>query len=124
MNKPFLILLSLLLPPTLGAGQGVSLPEETVKPFLERNCFRCHGPEKQKGKMRLDTLSLSITNNEAAESWQQVLDALNAGEMPPEDEAQPDPAAKADFLEALATAVDVVTKKQIVGLRREPPVFK
>ena len=84
---------------------GIAFPKEKLGPFLETHCIRCHGPEKQKGKMRLDTLSLSVTDNETAGSWQQVLDTLNAGEMPPEDEPQPDPAAKADFLEALATAM-------------------
>ena len=28
--------------------------EKTIKPFLAENCYRCHGPEKQKGKLRLD----------------------------------------------------------------------
>ena len=103
MNRSFLNLLLLLLPLPLEAGQDVSLPEETIKPVIQNHCIHCHGPEKQKGKMRLDTLSLSITDNETAESWQQVLNALNAGEMPPEDEPELDPVAKADFLEALAT---------------------
>ena len=60
MNKSHLILLTWVLPLCLNAGQVVSLPEKTVKSFLEKNCFRCYGPEKQKGKMRLDTLSLQM----------------------------------------------------------------
>ena len=27
-----------------------------IQPMLEKSCFKCHGPEKQKGHMRLDTL--------------------------------------------------------------------
>ena len=27
-----------------------------VRPILSRNCFACHGPDKSKGKLRLDTL--------------------------------------------------------------------
>ena len=27
-----------------------------IKPLFEKNCFKCHGSEKQKGKLRLDTL--------------------------------------------------------------------
>ncbi len=26
-----------------------------IKPILEANCVRCHGPEKPKGHLRLDT---------------------------------------------------------------------
>ena len=28
-----------------------------IKPILEVNCVRCHGPEKPKGRLRLDTLA-------------------------------------------------------------------
>ena len=105
MNRFFLSFLLLLLPLPLAARKGLSLPEESIRPFLEQHCVQCHGPEKQKGKVRLDTLPLSITDNETAERWQQVLDALNAGEMPPEDAPAPDAGKKADFLELLATAM-------------------
>ena len=36
------------------------------------------------------------------ELWQKVLNALNAGEMPPEDSEQPGNTEKADFLDDLA----------------------
>jgi mono/diheme cytochrome c family protein len=65
-------------------------------------CISCHGPEKQKGKFRVDQLDYSITNLETAEKWQKVLNELNAGEMPPEDEKQPPNTMKADFLEELS----------------------
>jgi hypothetical protein len=70
--------------------------------FLKEHCFSCHDAEKQKGKFRVDTLSLSITDNLNAERWQKVLNALNSGEMPPEDQKQPPGEAKADFLDELA----------------------
>jgi hypothetical protein len=28
--------------------------EREVRPILEENCFKCHGPDKQKGRLRLD----------------------------------------------------------------------
>ncbi|NIP96524.1 MAG: hypothetical protein GWO24_25070, partial [Akkermansiaceae bacterium] len=28
--------------------------EEDIRPILEANCVKCHGEEKQKGKLRLD----------------------------------------------------------------------
>jgi tRNA(Arg) A34 adenosine deaminase TadA len=39
---------------------------------------------------------------EKADLWQKVLNSINSGEMPPEDEKQPDPAAKTDFLDDLS----------------------
>jgi hypothetical protein len=68
---------------------GTVLPGEILTPFILENCVRCHGPKKQKGKLRLDTLPREINDNTTARRWQDVLDALNAGDMPPEDEEQP-----------------------------------
>lgn len=30
--------------------------EKDIRPIFEKNCFKCHGEEKQKGKFRLDSL--------------------------------------------------------------------
>lgn len=60
-----------------------------LSPFLEEHCVRCHGPDKQKGKLRFDQLDFLISDNGEALHYQDVLDVLNTGEMPPEDETQP-----------------------------------
>ena len=31
-----------------------------IKPIFEKSCVKCHGPEKQKGKLRLDTLEAAL----------------------------------------------------------------
>lgn len=80
--------------------------------FLEEHCKQCHGPEKQKGKFRVDDLPFAITDLRNAERWQKILNALNAGEMPPEEEKQPPKAAKADFLDDLANVM-VATRKAL-----------
>ncbi len=59
------------------------------KSFLQEHCLRCHGPEKQKGDRRFDVLESNFTNEETLEQWQEILDVINGGEMPPEDEKQP-----------------------------------
>ncbi|MCZ6675242.1 MAG: DUF1592 domain-containing protein [Verrucomicrobia bacterium] len=60
-----------------------------VTPFIEEHCVKCHGEKKQKGDMRLDTLSRDLTQSENAFAWQDVADMLNLGDMPPEDEPRP-----------------------------------
>ena len=35
-----------------------------IKPMLEQSCFKCHGPEKQKGKLRLDSLDAVLKGGE------------------------------------------------------------
>ena len=88
-NLPQLIILSVLVSsceiPSTQAGE--SLTE--LKPFLQEHCYDCHGAEKQKGDIRLDTLGSDLTDHANLEIWQNVLDQLNLGEMPPEKRPQP-----------------------------------
>lgn len=61
--------------------------EEKVRPILQAKCFGCHGEQKQKGKIRLDTLSSDLIKDvRSAETWHDVRGVINLGEMPPDDE--------------------------------------
>ena len=35
-----------------------------IKPIFEKSCVGCHGPEKAKGKLRLDTLAAALKGGE------------------------------------------------------------
>lgn len=55
-----------------------------VKSILSRHCVACHGPELQNANVRLDNLSADfVRDRQAAETWHDVRNALNRGEMPP-----------------------------------------
>ncbi|MFN4261621.1 MAG: DUF1588 domain-containing protein [Gemmataceae bacterium] len=58
--------------------------------FVKAHCVKCHGPDKQNGKLRLDTLDFDVVKGPDAERWNEVRDRLLAGEMPPEKEPRPD----------------------------------
>lgn len=58
--------------------------KNNVKPIMQKNCFECHGPDKQKGDIRLDVLNWDMINGPDAEGWHAALDMINSGEMPPE----------------------------------------
>ncbi|MFT5093885.1 MAG: hypothetical protein ACI93T_002715 [Porticoccaceae bacterium] len=61
--------------------------DKEVLPILQRRCIACHGPDDVNGNVRLDTLSTNLVKDSAAaETWHDVLNVLNLGEMPPEDE--------------------------------------
>ena len=77
------------------------LPEKH-RAFFKAHCLDCHDSETREGKVDLETLPLSINTLQQAELWQKVLNALNSGEMPPEDSEQPGNDEKADFLDDLA----------------------
>ena len=61
--------------------------EKQVRPILKKHCFKCHGEKKQKGDLRLDTLSGDLSKDRVtAEAWHDVRNALNLSEMPPKKE--------------------------------------
>ncbi len=84
---PWLCLLLLACPDLSHAApsQGTA-PQEA---FLEKHCVRCHGPEKEKGELRIDKLSRDFKSGVDSHRWAEVLERINAGEMPPKKEAQP-----------------------------------
>ena len=64
--------------------------ENDVRPILNRLCLDCHGPEKQKGDLRIDELSTDFVGGGDADTWHDALDQLHLGEMPPA-KAEPQP---------------------------------
>ncbi|MBI3877855.1 MAG: hypothetical protein HY300_18150 [Verrucomicrobia bacterium] len=38
--------------------------DKDIKPLFEKTCFKCHGAEKQKGKLRLDSLRDTLKGGE------------------------------------------------------------
>lgn len=65
--------------------------ESTVRPFLDTYCVSCHGPDDQSGDRRFDQLADHLTDSNDLADWQDIVDQLNLGEMPPPDERQPSP---------------------------------
>lgn len=66
-----------------------SASPERFRAFVQDHCVRCHGPEKQKGDRRYDRLQLPPQDADALVGLQEMLDQLNAGEMPPPKQPQP-----------------------------------
>ena len=62
--------------------------KNNIRPIVETYCFECHGTEKQKGDMRLDTLHWNMMNGRDAERWHAALNVINLGEMPPKKKPQ------------------------------------
>ena len=49
----------------------------------------CHGPDKQKGDMRLDAIDPDVVRGASFDQWEDVREVFNNGEMPPEEKPQP-----------------------------------
>ncbi|NJM55720.1 MAG: DUF1587 domain-containing protein [Verrucomicrobiae bacterium] len=116
-QRPMSACLSLLVLLVLAAVQASAAEPRAVMPqehaaFFKSYCLDCHNADKQKGKVRLDEIPFTIADIPTAERWQKVLNAINSGEMPPEDETQPPDSEKAAFLEHLSDAM-VAARKEL-----------
>lgn len=67
--------------------------EQHIRPLLVENCFKCHGPEKQSGGLRVDSLSALLAGGDSGPALQPggpteslLIEAINYGsyEMPPD----------------------------------------
>ncbi len=95
------------------------MPKE-VRAVLEKSCFKCHGPDKEKGDVRLDTLSTDfIADLAAAETWHDALDVVSIGDMPPDDEPEltkTERAALTNWIRGELKAAIAVTKGKSDGV--------
>ncbi|MBV8879124.1 MAG: DUF1592 domain-containing protein [Planctomycetaceae bacterium] len=76
--------------------------DKVVRPFLDTHCTRCHGPEKQKGEFRVDTLPRDFASATLSGRWGDVIERLNTGEMPPKKEPRPTAAESAKVVDWLS----------------------
>ena len=76
-----------------------------LQPFLKQHCVRCHGAEEQNGERRFDKLATSIADDNDVIDYQDILDQLNLGQMPPEDEPQPDAVATKNVISKLTRMI-------------------
>ncbi len=96
------------------AGVNVSRADETsakiVQPFIENHCMDCHDASTARAGFRIDLLTDDFTAGNNAGQWKEVMDKINAGEMPPKKKARPD--AKEAFAVAswVAQKLDETTK--------------
>ena len=74
---------------------------EPFEAFLEKHCIKCHGPEKEKGDLRIDRLSRDFKVGADTHHWAEVIENVNSGEMPPEDEKRPTQEEIAAFVSSL-----------------------
>lgn len=86
------------LPPP-STQKGVTFAKD-IKPLFEKSCVKCHGPEKQKGKLRLDSLADVLKGSENGKCFEvgksdksilvALVSCLDPKEfMPPEGKGDP-----------------------------------
>ncbi len=91
--KPLLILC--LLAPLAVAQDAASTFRDRVQPLLKTYCTECHAGAKPKAGIQLSGPRTADQFDTERDHWFRVLDALEAGTMPPKEEPQPKPAERA-----------------------------
>jgi hypothetical protein len=91
---------------------------------LQNYCFDCHDSDSAEAGVNLKQLGFEIDSIASAELWQNVLNAMNAGEMPPKKKRQLSAKEKTAFLadlsqqmvvarEALSDTGGVITMRRL-----------
>ena len=86
--KQFLCVSILVFTGVSRADDAAGMFRARVSPILQSHCVKCHGPEKHKAKINFATdrgLEQLVSDQDL---WFRVLEKVDAGEMPPEDETK------------------------------------
>src|SRR5580700_2058698 len=99
-----IVLLSLVAP-----GHAADLPPQ-IHTFIEAHCMDCHDVDSARAGFRIDLLTDDFTAGNNAGLWNEVMNKINSGQMPPKKKRWPD--AK----EAFAVASWVAERLHETGL--------
>ncbi|MBI3878718.1 MAG: DUF1592 domain-containing protein [Verrucomicrobia bacterium] len=97
---------------SLGAAEAAPKVDSQVAAFFEKNCLRCHGPEKSKGDLRLDQLTTDFSLRENFERWHEIASRIESGEMPPKKEPRPDAAQAQSVVRRITARLDEAAAKR------------
>ncbi len=62
--------------------------EKNIRPILKERCLDCHSTEKQKGELDLERFTTADSVMKHPKVWQDVIEQIELGEMPPKDKPQ------------------------------------
>ena len=92
---------------------------EPFEAFLNTYCVRCHGPELEERDLRIDQLSRDFKSGADAHLWGEIVERINSGEMPPEEELQP----TEDEIAAVISQLDTrIREGRAARMAARPPV--
>ncbi len=80
---------------------------EAYEAFASKYCIACHGPGTQESELRIDLLSRDFALGGEAHRWAELIERVNAGDMPPEGEPRP----TQDEIGAFVTQLDSLIKE-------------
>ena len=83
---------------------------DEVSPILQRHCIPCHGPDKTKGHLRIDSLDPDLLKGGDVDWWLEVMAVLGNEEMPPPEESELSGEGRAKGIEWLSNEVQMASR--------------
>ena len=74
--------------------------------FLQQHCVKCHNAQKRSAELSLEELTDNAAVIRSRKAVNRVLQVIIAGEMPPVEEARPEPAAAERFVAELSAIIE------------------
>ena len=75
--------------------------EESLRAYLLEHCFACHGPKAAKADFQVDGLANNPLQPVDVKHWQNILEIVEIGDMPPMSKPRPKPEATRLFLASI-----------------------
>ena len=88
-----------------------------LKPIFKQNCIKCHGEKKVKGKINLKEITTAKQFLKKPELIKELIEVIDAADMPPEDEPQLSEVERVKLLAALKTQLRAATTGSKVNTR-------
>ena len=95
--------------------------QDTVLPFLNTYCVRCHNAKTKSGELNLTRFTSAATLLDEFRQWELVVAFLKKEEMPPPKAEQPTAALRAKVLETLEQVLKTEARKLAGDPGAAPP---
>lgn len=63
---------------------------DTVRPYVQKYCVRCHNSREAKGELNLTAYASADDVTDHFRRWNNIVEFIRSGEMPPDDAPQPE----------------------------------
>ena len=93
----------------IASAQAADEFKQFLKPLFAKSCVKCHGGEKVKGKVNLKQIVSAKQFLAKPELIQEIIEVIDAADMPPEDEPQLTQAQRTKMLTTLKTQLRAAT---------------
>jgi len=93
----------------IASAQAADEFEQFLKPLFAKSCVKCHGGEKVKGKVNLKAITTAKAFLAKPQLIKEIIEVIDAADMPPEDEPQLTQAQRTKMLATLKTQLRVAT---------------